>query len=197
MPEPVCLNLWGDPSLSSDEQQASDLCRTLAERFEQISWRLLPRRINYPYYPVIGVMAGSENDQQDLGVRLIGLPAGYQMTSLIAAIQSVSFQGQSLEPRTRVQLRKLEQAHPEAQVAIELLTSAEDESGTLIAKIAFGMAVASERIRTFLIMTDSFPEAAALHSAAYLPHTIINKRIHYEGLLDEGEMLKQIARAVR
>ncbi len=141
-------------------------------------------------------MAGTVEEQADLGVRLIGLPAGYQMTSLIAAIQAVSFQGQSLEPKTRVQLRKLEQTHEEAKVAIELLTSAEDEAGALVAKVAFGMAVASEQVRAFLVMTDAFPEAASMYSANYLPHTVINKRVHFEGVLDEPEMLRQIARAV-
>lgn len=192
----MCLNLWGDPAASSGERQATDLCRTLAERFDAITWRPLPRRINYAYYPVIGVMAGTPEEQTDLGVRLIGLPAGYQMTSLIAAIQTVSFQGQSLEPVTRVQLRKMEQAQPEARVAIELLTSAEDEAGALVAKVAFGMAVASDAVRTFLVMTDAFPEAAAMYSATYLPHTVINKRVHYEGVPDEAEMLRQIAKAV-
>lgn len=135
-------------------------------------------------------------EQTDPGLRLIGLPAGYQMTSLIAAIQAVSFQGQSLEPVTRVQLRKLEQTRPEARLAIELLTSAEDEAGALVAKVAFGMAVASEQVRTFLVMTDAFPEAASMYSARYLPHTVINKRVHFEGVLDEPEMLRQIAKAL-
>lgn len=141
-------------------------------------------------------MAGTPEEQTDHGVRLIGLPAGYQMTSLIAAIQSVSFQGQSLEPRTRVQLRKMEQAHPDARVAIELLTSAEDEAGALVAKVVFGIAVASEAVRTFLVMTDAFPEAATMYSATYLPHTVINKRVHYQGVADEAELLRQIAKAV-
>jgi alkyl hydroperoxide reductase subunit AhpF len=130
----------------------------------------------------------------DYGVRLIGLPTGYQMTSLIVAIQTVSFQAQTLEPLSRIKLRQIEQ-QTTGEIILELLTTADDEGGPLVAKPAFGFAVASPRIRTLLIMADAFPEAAVRHSAHTFPHTIINGRTHISGVVEEAALLKQIHRA--
>lgn len=197
LPEPVCLHVWGDEEASAAEREAARLVRLLAERFPQlISYRLLPRRVNYPYYPVIGIMNGTAESATDLGVRIIGLPAGIQMTSLIAAIQAVAFRGQTIEPLTRLKLHRL-MAAAEKDIAIEVLTSTEDEAGAVVAKAAFGAAAANERIRAFLIVTDFFPEATQLYSVANLPHTVINKRVHFNGFLEEEELVRQVGLAVK
>ena len=192
LPHPVQIHLWGDPDSGQGEEDALRLVQTLADRFKQIDATILPRRTNYPYYPVLGIFGLEDKEAIDYGVRLIGLPSGYQMTSLIAAIQAVSFQGSSVEAKTRLRLQGLDQ-----DVRLELLTAANDEAGAVMAKTAFGLAVASPHIRTFLIMADVFPVASVRYSAIYLPHMVINGRSHIEGILEEEELLKKIAYALR
>lgn len=189
--------MWGEANGTPYEQEAARVCRYLADEFETIHFRLLPRRINYNYYPVIGVMTGLPEAHVDPGVRIIGLPAGYQLTTLIAALQTVAFRAQTLEPATRIRLRTLEALDPPPEVVIEVLTSADDEAGSLNAKHAFGLAVASPHVRAFAIMADCFPEAAMMYSATHLPHTVINRRFHHDGLLDEAELLQQVGAALR
>jgi len=196
LPEPVCLHVWGDPKGSAAEQEAVRLAELLAARFpNRLALRSLPRRVNYPYYPVIGLMAGTVDDATDLGLRIIGLPIGLQMTSLIAGIQAVAFRGQTLEPLTRLKLHRLLSATP-SDVHIEVLTSAEDEAGAVTAKAVFGAAAANERVRAYLIVTDFFPAAAQRYSATHLPHVVINQRIHFNGLLEEEALVRQIALAL-
>ena len=65
-----------------------------------------------------------------------------------------------------------------------------------MAKTAFGLAVASPYIRTFLIMADLFPMASVRSSATYLPHTVINGRSHIEGIISEEQLLLKIAAAL-
>ncbi len=196
LPNPIRLHMWGDPNMTALEREAQRLGETLAQRFEQIEFAVYPRRINYDFYPVLGVL-GVDNDVNedelvDYGVRIIGLPAGFQMTSLIAALQVVSFQGASVEPKTRMQLQGLKK-----DVTLEILTSAEDESGTLVAKTGFGLAVASPFIRSYLIMTDVFPETALRYSARYLPHTVVNGRYHIDDVVEEEDLLKHIAKSLK
>ena len=188
LPEAVQVKMWGDEAASEAERQTAVLLRTLAEKFDSITFEILPRRVNYPFYPVIGLMAA---DHQDLGLRIIGQPAGIQLTTLIAAIQAVAFGGQTLEPVTRIKLSKLT-----SDVTIEVLTDIEDELGTIAAKHAFGLAVASSHIRTYVIMTDQFPEALTRYSVNYLPHVVVNGRVHIEGMIEENELLRQVALAV-
>lgn len=192
LPNPVQLNLWGDPEHSVGESEATRLCETLAEQFRQIAFRPLPRRINYDYYPVIGIMGIEGEEEVDYGLRIIGLPAGYQLTSLITAVQAAAFRGVTLEPRTRLMLQGLSTA-----VTLEVLTAAENETGALVAKHAFGLAVASPQIRSYVIMGDVFPAALVKYSASDLPHTVINGRYHVSGVVEDEEiLLRHIARLV-
>lgn len=196
LPEPVCLHVWGDPTASPAEREAARLAETLAGRFpDKLTCRLLPRGASYPYYPIMGVMAGAAEESTDPGLRIVGLPVGFQMTSLIAAIQAVAFRGRTLEPLTRIKLHRLNEAARET-ISIEVLTAAEDEGGAVVAKAVFGAAAAVERVRALLIVTDFFPGAMRRYSAARLPHTVINQRVHYQGVLDEEELIRRISLAV-
>lgn len=193
LPEPVALVVWGDASFSRNEREAVRLCQALADRFNTIAFHTRPRRINFQYYPVIGVMGDTGDDEwHEFGVRIIGLPDGYQMTSFITAVQSVSFRGQTLEPKTRIQLSRLSQ-----EVRIEVMTDADNEVGAIMAQRAFNMAVVNAHVRSFLVMADQFPEAVMRYSIQKVPHTVINGRVHIEGVVDEEALLQHIAQAVK
>lgn len=191
LPQPVHIHVWADEEATANEHEAVKLVQTLSDRFKQISYAKLPRRINYHYYPVIGVMRPEETEAIDYGVRIIGLPAGVQMTSLISAIQCVAFQGMTSEAKTRIKLKKLEQ-----NVTLELMTSVADEAGTIMAHRIFNMAVASPFIRSFLVMVDDFPDAGVRYSVRSVPHLVVNGRIHVEGLVEEADILNHIGRSL-
>ncbi len=190
LPNPVQIHYWGFEDASPEEQEALYLCRALADRFETITLRTFGRRKNHRLYPVLGFMGLEGGQKTDYGVRIIGLPSGYQLTSLIAAIQAVSFRGVTLEPLTRVRLQQLTQ-----EVSLELVTSDQDEGGTMMAKLVFGLAVAHEKIKSYLLMSNMFPEVAIQYSAHTLPHLVINGRVHLNGVAGEEIVLQHIARA--
>lgn len=192
LPQAVHLHYWGIEGASDGERETAVLCRTLADHFDKINLKQFSRRKDYNFWPVLGVMGDKEGKPVDYGVRIIGWPKGYQLTSLITAIQVVAFQAQTLEPLTRIQLAQLP-----AEVTIEVLSAANDEGGALVAKIAFGLAVANEKVKSYLIMADEFPQALIRHSAYTLPHTVVNGRVHIAGVIDEPTMMKQIAQAIK
>jgi hypothetical protein len=66
-----------------------------------------------------------------------------------------------------------------------------------VATLAAGLAVASPRVRAYLIAADVFPEAAIRYSVRSLPHTVIDGRVHLQGVTDEEGMVRQIVRAVQ
>lgn len=192
LPEPVLLNIWGDPAAANSVNEAVKLAQTLSERFELIEHQVLPMRVNFHYYPVIGIMRISDGEPIDQGVRIVGLPVGFQMTSLIAGIQSVSFKGSTSEAMTRIQLHRLDKS-----VNLELFTDAQDESGALMAQAIFNMAVVSGHIRSFLIMKDEFPEAAIRYSVRDVPHLVVNSKEHIQGLVDEKAIIEKIASTIK
>lgn len=191
LPESISLHIWADPHSSAAEKEAVELADLLSQNFEKISYRVFPQRISYAYYPVIGVIRSSEDEQIDYGIRIIGLPLGYQMTSLLAAAQCVSFQGMTSEAKTRIQIRNLSE-----ETTLELITSADDEAGTVMAQRIFNMAVISRYVRSYLIMSDAFPEALTRYSVSQLPHLVINRRVHLTGVATEESILHHIARNI-
>jgi alkyl hydroperoxide reductase subunit AhpF len=190
LPEPVHLVVWGDEN-NPREAEAARLCQTLADHFDPITTEQRTHRPNYDYWPVIGVMHGTAINHDDCGVRLIGLPHGYAMTAFIAAIQSVSFRGMTSEATTRIQLKKLTQ-----EVRAELITAPDNEAGVMMAHPLANMAAASPQVRLFIIMADQFPVIVERYSVNFLPHTVLNGRVHIEGILNEQEILQHMATAV-
>lgn len=192
LPEPVHLNVWCDSEGSFEEKEAIRLIGDLVAQFDAIEARFLPRRANYSFYPVIGIMGFGGKEIVDFGLRIIGLPVGYQMTSLITAIQTIAFKGMTSKPITRIQLARLEH-----QITLELVTDAEDEGGPVMAHQIFNMAFVSPYVKSFLIMGDQFPEAFIRYSVKYVPHIAINERIHIEGVVEEKKLLEEMAKAVQ
>lgn len=190
LPEPVHLVVWSDAS-SPHDAEAARLCQTLARHFAPISTEIRPRKPNYDYWPVIGVMRGTAVTHEDPGIRLIGLPRGYAITVFIAAIQAVSFRGMTSEALTRIQLSKLEK-----EVRAELITASDNEAGVMMAHPLTNMAAASPLVRVFIIMADQFPVIVERYSVHFLPHTVLNGRVHIEGVVDEKDILAHMATAV-
>jgi alkyl hydroperoxide reductase subunit AhpF len=192
LPERVLLKVWASSDGNAAEVEAIRLVRELGESFATLDCQLFERPADFPYSPIIGVLGYGQEGELDHGIRLIGLPLGYQFTSLLAAIQCVSFRGMTSEARTRIALRRLQ-----APVTLELITGAEDEAGPVMAQTIFNLAVGSEWIRSYLIMGDGFPQALVKNSVRQMPHLVINDRVHVEGVIDEARVLAHIGRAVR
>ena len=194
LPRPVKIVVWAAEDGGRFEREAVQLGRSLAQRFDVLSFERRERVPEHFHYPVIAFMGLDEaGDEIDFGVRFVGLPAGYQINALVGAVQAVSFRASNLEGLTRIRLSRLP---GDAKVDLELFTSAENEGGALVATLAAGLAVASPQVRAFVVMADVFPDIATRYSVRNLPHTVINGRVHVEGLLDESAILKQIARAL-
>jgi alkyl hydroperoxide reductase subunit AhpF len=192
LPRPVALHVWGNAQSSHLEMEALRLAQALSQRFEPISYRVLPRRIDFPYYPVVGVLGLEDDEAIDFGLRFIGPPSGLQLTSFVGAIQSVAFRGMTSEARTRIHLQRLT-----TELRLELITSAEDEAGTVMAHQIFNMAVASPYVRAYVIMGDLFPDALLRYSVSHVPHLVIDGRVHVDGVVGEDAILRLMARATK
>ena len=193
LPEKVRLVVWASELNSCSEGSAVELGQTLSERFDSVEFSHRPRQPDYPYYPVTAVMGLDENGKNiDYGIRFMGLPAWYQINSLVGAIQAVSFRGMTLEASTRIQISRL--SHP---VLLEIFTTPEDEAGVLMATLAANLAVVNPHVRAHIAMINDFPQLAPQYSVYSVPHTIINQRHHITGIMDEGKLLKYIARILK
>lgn len=196
LPRPVRLVVWASERNSCTEGDAVYLAQTLAERYDHIlQFRNRPRRANYSYYPVLGVMGLDENGKEiDYGIRFVGLPAWYHINSLIGAIQAVSFRASTTEAKTRIILSRLP---ADEELRLQLFTVPEDEAGVPMATLMANMAVASPQIRCWIVMLNDFPDMGHRYSIYSVPHTIVNERSHLQGVFDEEQLIKQIVKVVK
>lgn len=191
--EKVRLVVWGDIEAGCLEEHAADLCAALAERYEAIEVELRPAQGDHPYHPIIGVMGVDGNGGEiDFQVRLVGLPDGLHINTLVGVIQAVSFRGQTLEPLTRIHLSRLQKP-----AALQVFTTANDEGGVLMGTLVANLAVVNERVRAQVFFLQHFPALVVQKSIYNVPHIILNDRHHLEGVVDEEKMLAFMARVLK
>ncbi|MEM9774788.1 MAG: thioredoxin family protein [Chloroflexota bacterium] len=193
LPEKVRLVVHASVQNSCTEENTADLCQVLAENFDMIEYRNRPRIADFPHHPIVAVNGVDDNGKDiDFRIRFFGHPAWYQINSLIGAIQAVSFKGSTLNAKTRIQLSRLTK-----EVSIETFTTPENEGGVPMATLACNFAAVNPHIRTSICMINDFPDLVPQYSIYSVPHTIINQKHHLEGLYDEDQLLKLIARALK
>ncbi len=192
LPEKVRLVVYASVQNSCTEENTVELCEVLAERFGPIEFRNKPRVAEFPWHPIIAVNGIDENGNDiDYNIRFFGHPAWYQINSLVGAIQAVAFKGMTLSAKTRIQLSRLSEA-----VAIETFTAPEDEAGVLMSSLICNLAAACPSISAYVCMINDFPALVPQYSIYSIPHTIINKNHHLEGIYNESKILKAISKSL-
>jgi hypothetical protein len=196
LPEQVRVVVWGSEQNSCTEESAVDLGKALAAKFPKaIEFKHRPRKPDYDFYPVLGVMGIDERGKDiDYGVRFVGLPGWYQINTLIGAIQAVAFHGSTISVKTRIQLSRIPS---EEEISLQVFTSPEDEGGVLMGTLAANLAVLCPNVKCWIGMVNDFPQLSVRFSIHNLPHTIINRNYHLQGVYDEEQMLKHLAKVLQ
>lgn len=196
LPKRVRIVVWGSEKNSCTEENAVDLGYALAERFPKtIEFKHRPRKPNYDFYPVIGVMGVDEHNKDiDYGIRFVGVPAWFHINTLVGAIQAVAFHGSTLSVKSRIQLSRLPAGE---EINIQMFTIPEDEGGVVMGTLVANVAVLCPHIKVWIGMINDFPQLATRFSIENLPHTVLNRYYHLQGVYDEEQMVQHLAKVSR
>lgn len=192
LPEPVVLYVWGDETATLWEAETYKLGRALAHEFPQVTLELRPRAPFSHHHPVLGAFQLDGGELKDHGIRIIGSPVGYQIMTVVAAIQAIAFRGSQLEGKARINAHRIPQ-----EVHIQMYTTADDELGPAMSATLCNMAVISPYVQVEIIMADIFPDISMRFDPTGYPYTVINRKVHIRGLLDEDRVMEQIAAALK
>jgi len=114
--------------------------------------------------------------EKDYGVRFFGLPSGYEFSTLLHGIQSVSKGSSDLDAKTKTFLAGLDEpAH--IQVFVTPTCPYCPRSATM----AIDMAVDNEHVRGDIIEAAEFQELATHYNVMGVPLNIINETQRLEG----------------
>ncbi len=119
---------------------------------------------------------------KDYGVRIYGIPYGYELQTLIEAIINVSKgKGRTdLSDRTKSILAEIKNP-----VHIEVFVTLTCPHCPAAAAVAHKLAIESPMIRSDIIETSEFPELAMKNNVIGVPKIIVNGKVDFVGAFNE------------
>ncbi|MGD8822990.1 MAG: thioredoxin family protein [Anaerolineales bacterium] len=141
---------------------------------------------------MIKVLAQDEQEEWiDYGVAFHGIPSGYELTSLIEAIQLVSTGDSRLNDSTREALASIED-----EVDIHVYVTPTCPYCPRAVVLAHQMAIENPRLRAAMVEAMEFPDASQQRGISSVPHSIINNLVDVIGAVPEPQLLVEVQRAV-
>lgn len=129
---------------------------------------------------VVGSNAGSR-------LKYYGTPSGYEFSTIIEDLISISRKVSPLTLNARRSLRKLNR-----EVHIQVFVTPSVQHCSIVARLAHAMALESKYIRADIIEIQEFPGMARLYNVSSVPKTVINEVIQIMGMVSEDQLLEKI-----
>ena len=143
-------------------------------------------------YGIDKIPATAITTEEDFGIRFYGIPSGYEFTSLIQAILTVSTGKTPLKPDTVDFLKALTQ---DVHLQVFVTPTCAYCPGAVI--LAQQMAYHNPRIKADMIEATEFPHLAQKYQVMGVPRTVINETEFQEGAAPENMIMEKIRKALK
>lgn len=140
--------------------------------------------------PAVAILAGGVTPK-DYGIRLYGVPAGYEFSTLIEDILMVSQQKSALNAKTLDELKKLTQP-----VNIQVFVTPTCPYCPRAVVLAHQLAMASELITASMVEANEFPHLSHKYQVYGVPRTVIEDVIHVEGAVPEAMLVDELLKVL-
>lgn len=117
---------------------------------------------------------------KDYGVRIYGIPYGYELSTLIEAIVNVSIGKTDLSTKTKSILSEVKKP-----VHIQVFVSLTCPHCPVAATVAHKLAIESSLVKADVIDSGEFPDLAQKYTVMGVPKIIINEKIEFVGAFNE------------
>jgi glutaredoxin-like protein len=144
-------------------------------------------KYNIKKIPAIAIVGSS-----DYGIRYYGVPAGYELSVLVATIIDVSKGVSSLSDNIKKRLAEIKQP-----IHIQVFVSPTCPNCPVAARIAYQFAIENEFIRADVIEMTEFPHLVQRYGIMSTPHIVINEDTSFVGAQPAEIFLEQIGIALR
>ena len=140
--------------------------------------------------PAIAVLG----QEKDYGIRLYGLPSGYEFGMLIDAILDVSAGTSVVSAETKAVLDGLEKS-----VHIQVFSTPTCPYCPRAARLAFQFALASDKVTADSVEVTGFPELAQKYRISGVPKTVVGETLDlgFVGAQPESVLLDHVQQAAQ
>jgi glutaredoxin-like protein len=118
--------------------------------------------------------------KKDYGVRIYGIPYGYELQTLIEAIINVSRGTTDLSDKTKSILKEVK-----SPVHIQVFVTLTCPHCPVAAAVAHKLAIESDLVKADVIETSEFPDLAMKYNVIGVPKIVINDKIEFVGAFNE------------
>ncbi len=129
--------------------------------------------------------------EKDYGIRFYGIPAGYELTSLLEAIKAVSAGESGLAPETKEALKGLKEP-----LHLQIFVTLTCPYCPTAVQLAQKMALESDMVQADMVEASEFPHLVQKYNVFAVPKTVANEKVSFEGALPEQRFLEQILKAI-
>ena len=190
MKDDVTLLLFVDEG-SAMEKELKDFANTLAQTNPKIKVDVQKaedgknqrmRELHIEHWPCLVLVKGDFTR-----IRYYGIPAGYEVPSLVDAIVELSSKRTTLSPKARSALATVRR---KANIKIFILTTC--QFCPTVARHAYRGAIESPRVTAEIIDSQMFPDLATRHSVMGVPKIILNDNLDITGAITDVEFFDRL-----
>ncbi len=131
--------------------------------------------------------------EKDYGIRMYGIPSGYEFQTLVEGITLVSSGDSALSSNAERALAKA----ATKPVKIQVLVIPTCPVCPLVGAMAFQFAVANSHIFVDIVEIAEFPQIANKYNVIGTPKTVLNEIVQFDGVIPPGQFLMLIQQAAQ
>ena len=132
-------------------------------------------------------------NKKDYGIRMYGIPSGYEFQTLIEGISLVSSGESGLSSKAEEAIAKA----ATKPIRIKVLVIPTCPVCPLVGAMAFQFAIANDNITVDIIEIAEFPHITNKYNVVGTPKTVLNETVQVEGVIPPGEFLTLIQKAAQ
>ena len=164
----------------SDTRQLVQEFQTLSDKIKVEVYDFMADGDKAKQYGIEKIPALAIVGKKDYGVRIYGIPYGYELQTLVEAIVNVSKGTTDLSEKTKSIL-----ADVKAPVHIQVFVTLTCPHCPTAAAVAHKLAIESDFVRADVIDSSEFPQLAQKYSVMGVPKIVINEKVEFVGALSE------------
>ncbi len=164
----------------SDTRKLAQELATLSDKITAEVYDFMADGAKAKEYGIDKIPALAIVGKKDYGVRIYGIPYGYELQTLIEAIINISRGKTDLSDKTKQILSDVK-----SPVHIQVFVTLTCPHCPAAAAVAHKLAIESDMVKADVIDSSEFPDLAMKYNVIGVPKIIINEKIEFVGAFNE------------
>lgn len=164
----------------SETRKLAQEMATLSDKITTEVYDFMTDGVKAEEYGIERIPALAIIGKKDFGVRIYGMPYGYELQTLIEAILNVSKGVTDLSDKTKSILKDVK-----SPVQIKVFVTLTCPHCPVAATIAHKLAIESDLIKADVVESSEFPDLALKYNVIGVPKVVINEKVDFVGEFSE------------